>query len=361
MNKLDFGEHLKYYITHLEQQTSVLVFSFRFLPHFFYFRLIVACIVSTEWTIIEENGQKCLFKNIALFKFEGHIIGVAVTTSFIQVQIFKQGNGHLSGEITRKIKKTMEDVLEQLAKNFHKKTLYEIGYQCSKQNVTEGDALCFISEKELIGRGEFSCPNHGLEKHHIIKEKELLLFWKYDSDNIANQDDCTTNAPVGKLPNQNYYIFTQLIDIGRKSLQIYFDKIFPSKDIISIFMKNKVDMEHGKNKFNKDQLAILFAGNGTSPSSSAFDVTIMYKLLRYYGPNVQDPLVGWGNKPEVGKKSETDDVERIRYYRNMVVHQTDKTMEQEELDIFWKDLSQAIMRLSNGTLEKEIQALKMQK
>ncbi|XP_062567750.1 probable serine/threonine-protein kinase pats1 [Saccostrea cucullata] len=340
MNKLDFEENLKDYITTLEQKTSVLVFNFRFLPYFFYFRLIVACIVNTEWTVIEDNGQKCLFKNIALFLFEEHMIGVAVTTSAIQVQIFRQGNRQLSGEITMKIKKTMEDVLEQMTKNFHKKTLYEIGYQCSKQNVIEEDALCFISEKELIGRGEFSCPNHGLKNHHIIKEKKLLLFWKYDSDNKANPEDCTTNAPIGKLPTQNYDIFSQLIDIARKSLQIYFDKIFPSKDVVSIFTKNKVDMEHGQYKFNKDQLAILFPANGTSPSSSAFDVTIMYKLLRNYGPNVQDPLVGWGNKPEVGKKSETDDVERIRYYRNKFAHPTDKTMDQEELDIFWKDLSQ---------------------
>ncbi|XP_062569979.1 uncharacterized protein LOC134232014 isoform X2 [Saccostrea cucullata] len=360
MNKLDFGEHLKCYITHLEQKTSFLVFNFRFLPYFFYFRLIVACIVSTEWTIIEDNGQKCLFKNIALFKFKEHLIGVAVTTSTIQVQIFRQGIKQLIGEITRKIKKTMECILEHLTKNFHKKTLYEIGYQCSKQDVTEEDDLGFISEQKLVGRGEFSCPNHGLENYHVIKEKELLLFWKYDSENKANQEDCT-NAPVGKSPSQNYDKFTKLIDMARKSLQIYFDKIFPSKDIVSIFTKNKVDMEHGQYKFNKDQLVILFPTNGTSPSSSAFDVTIMYKLLRNYGLNVQEPLVGWGNKPEVGKKSETDDVERIRHYRNMVVHQTDKTMEQEELDIFWKDLSQAIMRLSDGTLEKEIKALKMQK
>ncbi|XP_062611349.1 uncharacterized protein LOC134273186 [Saccostrea cucullata] len=179
MNKLDFGEHLKSYVMQLEQKTCVLVFNFRFLPYFFYFRLIVACIVSTKWTVIEDNGQKCLFKNIALFTFKEHTIGVAVTTSTIQVQIFRQGNKQLSGEITMKIKKTMEDVLKQMTKNFHKKTLYEIGYQCSKQDVTEEDPLCFISEKELVGRGEFSCPNHGFKNHHEIKENDLLRFWKY--------------------------------------------------------------------------------------------------------------------------------------------------------------------------------------
>ncbi|XP_062607337.1 uncharacterized protein LOC134269137 isoform X1 [Saccostrea cucullata] len=182
MNKLDFEKKLKDYITKLDQKTSVLVFNFRFLPYFFYFRLIVACIVNTKWTVIEDNGQKCLFKNIALFKFEEHMIGVAVTTSTIQVQIFKQGNGHLKKEITMNIKQTIEDVLENLTKNFHKKTLYDIGYQCSKQDILEENATSFILEKDLVGRGEFSCPNHGLKNHHVINENDLLRFWRHGEE-----------------------------------------------------------------------------------------------------------------------------------------------------------------------------------
>ncbi|XP_062602037.1 uncharacterized protein LOC134263682 [Saccostrea cucullata] len=107
------------------------------------------------------------------------MIGVAVTTSTIQVQIFKQGNGQLIGEITRKIKKTIEDVLENLTKIFHKETLYDIGYQCSKQYILEENATSFILEKDLVGGGEFNCPNHGFKNHHVINKNDLLRFWKY--------------------------------------------------------------------------------------------------------------------------------------------------------------------------------------
>lgn len=85
-----------------------------------------------------------------------------------------------------------------------------------------------------------------------------------------------------------------------------------------------------------------FLADRSIPSSAAFDVTIMYKLLRNYGPNISPPSKGWGKKPDIGQKLPTDDVERIRLYRNEVEHKTPTTslMEKDDFELKWKDLSQ---------------------
>jgi hypothetical protein len=67
----------------------------------------------------------------------------------------------------------------------------------------------------------------------------------------------------------------------------------------------------------------------------------MYKLLRNYGPNLPPPTNGWGKKPDIGQKLPTDDVERIRLYRNEVVHKTRTTSvrEKDDIRLKWEDLS----------------------
>ncbi|XP_062596116.1 uncharacterized protein LOC134257528, partial [Saccostrea cucullata] len=182
MNKLEFTHELKSRVWSLEEKTSVLVFNFKFLPNFFYFRLVVALIVEeaedSKWTVIEDNGQKCLFKNVACFKHKEHIIILALQISSIQVQIFRMGENCLVSPITLNIRKKVEDVLKKLTKNFHKKTIYTVGFQCSTKNVLEECVTSFLPEEAICGKEKFSCPNHGLQNYHEIDPVDILCYWK---------------------------------------------------------------------------------------------------------------------------------------------------------------------------------------
>lgn len=98
-----------------------MVLQFQFLPFFFYCRLIVACIVGTEWEVVENDGTKSLFKNVAIFIYKNHLIVLVVTMSAIQVQIFHPQNEPIDPDIATNIKVTLENKLQFLKSTFHKK------------------------------------------------------------------------------------------------------------------------------------------------------------------------------------------------------------------------------------------------
>ncbi|XP_062584539.1 uncharacterized protein LOC134246228 [Saccostrea cucullata] len=153
-----------------------------------------------------------------------------------------------------------------------------------------------------------------------------------------------------------FQCFEKLTKIGREALQGYFDKVFPPAELFMLLQREKDNFHR---QLNKDQCDLLFPVDKSIPTSSTFDVTLMYKLLRNYGPNLPSPTKGWGKTPEPGQKSPTDDVERIRVYRNEVEHKTPATsvMEKEDCRVKWRDLCQAILRLSAGSLEQDIMNL----
>ncbi|XP_062570041.1 uncharacterized protein LOC134232096 [Saccostrea cucullata] len=177
-----------------------------------------------------------------------------------------------------------------------------------------------------------------------------------------DQDECTRLSEP-ELKKMNFKSFEKLTKIGRDALQLYFDRIFPPVDLVTTITTNKDNLQRGQYKMSQDQCTLLFPADKSIPTSSTFDVTIMYKLLRNYGPNLLAPTNGWGKKPEIEQKLPTDDVERIRIYRNEVEHktQTINVMEMDDFDLKWRDLSQAILRLSNGSLKQDIMSLRRQR
>ncbi|XP_061177441.1 uncharacterized protein LOC133186223 [Saccostrea echinata] len=209
------------------------------------------------------------------------------------------------------------------------------------------------------------CPNHELMNSHTLSESALLFYWNLDVLTESTDPDTLVESGVcgnlsgSKLKIYRFQCFEKLTKIGREALQRYFDKVFPPAELFMLVQKKKENLSR---QLNKDQFDLLFPVDKSIPTSSAFDVTIMYKLLRNYGPNLPTPTKGWGKQPEPGQKSETDDVERIRVYRNEVEHKTPaiSVMEKEDCRVKWRDLCQALLRLSEGSLEQDIMDLKHQ-
>ncbi|XP_062610473.1 probable serine/threonine-protein kinase pats1 [Saccostrea cucullata] len=372
MNKRAFGIKEEAYFQSLQTKTSVLVFRFQFLPFFLYYRLIVACLTRTneEWGTLEDNGL-CLYKNVACFAYKQHVVALAVNNSSIQLQIFQQTNCNVlvMKEVALKVRDTVESLLKDLLGNFHTRIdMYTVGYQCCKQEVFREHDDCFVEEKVIYKKGKIPCPRHGLINHHTLCESSLLVYWKLgvkaeisDLDDLLDQDECTRLSEP-ELRKLNFKTFKKLTKLGRDALQLYFDRLFPPVDLVTTLTTNKDNLKCGQYKMNEDQCTLLFPADKSIPTSSTFDITIMYKLLRNYGPYLLPPSNGWGKKPEIGQKLPTDDVERIRIYRNEMEHktQTSNVMEKDDFDLKWKDLSQAILRLSNGSLKQDIISLRRQ-
>lgn len=68
---------------------------------------------------------------------------------------------------------------------------------------------------------------------------------------------------------------------------------------------------------------IIQVNNAKASGYSAFDITLLYTLLRnYFKKSIQPPTKGWGKQkmPEQGQETEGDDIERIRLIRNKHNH-----------------------------------------
>lgn len=72
----------------------------------------------------------------------------------------------------------------------------------------------------------------------------------------------------------------------------------------------------------------------SSNSYDSFDISLIYKLLRQF-ELVSSPTKGWGNVPDKEDIQLSDDIERIRRYRNQLAHRRSSTMTKEEFDNYF--------------------------
>ncbi|XP_062620873.1 uncharacterized protein LOC134282481 [Saccostrea cucullata] len=195
MNRKDTTESQCYYIPSMNKsqfekgeqwtklnKTPILSFYFKtYLPHFFFFRLVVACFA------LLDTQAKEVYKNIAFFcgseKDEYHTVAIAVNKTSIQLQVLTPSGNDipLRTERTRDIRFKIEKKIAELTKTFHGNVDYEIGFPCSCENIliTEEDEKRFISEKELSEMyAEYPpCPRCKVHSDKRINKKELLEIW----------------------------------------------------------------------------------------------------------------------------------------------------------------------------------------
>ncbi|XP_062568848.1 probable serine/threonine-protein kinase pats1 [Saccostrea cucullata] len=67
MNRKEVECNLSNLIHNSHSKSSVLIYRFDFLPFFLFYRLIVACMQEDSWSVLQNNGISCLYKNAALF------------------------------------------------------------------------------------------------------------------------------------------------------------------------------------------------------------------------------------------------------------------------------------------------------
>ncbi|KAK3099972.1 hypothetical protein FSP39_012747, partial [Pinctada imbricata] len=98
--------------------------------------------------------------------------------------------------------------------------------------------------------------------------------------------------------------------------------------------------------------------NAEKDGYKAFDITLMYTLIRNFCTKLPFPTQGWGKIPHPNNKNLADDLERIRIIRNSFVHHvSDSRMEEREYQKIWTDLKQVAKRMEERSLGKYLEAL----
>lgn len=82
----------------------------------------------------------------------------------------------------------------------------------------------------------------------------------------------------------------------------------------------------------------------SSNSFDSFDISLIYKLLRQFSL-VPPPTKGWGNAPEKLDSKLADDIERIRHFRNQVVHRCSTNITKKEFDNYFDQFREIGQRM----------------
>ncbi|XP_062592845.1 uncharacterized protein LOC134254339 isoform X2 [Saccostrea cucullata] len=341
------------------EKSSVLCFRFTSFAMFVYYRLIAYCMSFLKWDVpSDKKGSQCLYHTAAIFETQNHTVVVGISDNDIQVQVLRSNNLH--PEVSCEIGRAIEIAFTELTKTFDEKKTFLKGYKCLNIFCSKGDTT-FIPENNVheIKDSVIQC-NCPIGKRHDIDVPWTLGFWKKAKEKDMDENRVVESIVSAQDSKRRYWEnFEKLTEISRDVLQNYFDNKLPPQDLKQVLTTHKDDMKKGPYRFGEDQLRILFPGDGSLATSSSFDVTIMYKLLRNYQG---DDSPWWGKTPRTEDINDINDIERIRDYRNKMKHAVSETkvLEKDVFEIYWLDLTQAVERLSMGKYRAAIEQLKSQ-
>lgn len=104
----------------------------------------------------------------------------------------------------------------------------------------------------------------------------------------------------------------------------------------------------GKSKLSHDQHVICYISPPGIPDYSRFDVTLLYKLIRNLCP-LPSPTQGWGNTPQATDTQISDDIERLRLFRNNYhAHAKSAAISDSVFEYIWKNLHDVITRIQTN-------------
>lgn len=100
------------------------------------------------------------------------------------------------------------------------------------------------------------------------------------------------------------------------------------------------------------------------PDYNSFDVTLLYTLIRNLC-SLPCPAQGWGKEPKATDTQMSDDVERLRLFRNNYhAHATSAEISENEFKDIWSNLKLVINRIQsyyNKDYEEELEKIKQLK
>ncbi|XP_056015202.1 uncharacterized protein LOC130052939 [Ostrea edulis] len=180
MNRVEFSEE-NLDVINRGDKTSVLIFHFKtYLPHFFFFRLVVSCL--EKWRALD---QEMFCKSAAFYKTGDytHCIAIAVNKTSILLQVFTPGKRRKlqTGKVVE-IRNEVEKFVAEITKTFHDQVCYEIGYSCEDVSITSVDENYFLPESEVLAfEDDVTCPKHVKAKSpHDVNRRDLIGCWRSD-------------------------------------------------------------------------------------------------------------------------------------------------------------------------------------
>ncbi|XP_056000008.1 uncharacterized protein LOC130048042 [Ostrea edulis] len=148
------------------------------------------------------------------------------------------------------------------------------------------------------------------------------------------------------LPEQQNFVRLSLacVDEIRKVLGDILHSQIPSENLLREIQANTTLLT-GHQKLTPEQLKLCYIPGPVVPDYRCFDITLLYKLIRYLCSTLQ-PTQGWGKKPHQTDIKLGDDIERLRLFRNDVVaHAQSSSVPDDVFNSKWNELRDAFNRI----------------
>ncbi|XP_076108013.1 uncharacterized protein LOC143076203 isoform X2 [Mytilus galloprovincialis] len=186
--------------------------------------------------------------------------------------------------------------------------------------------------------------------------KKRLSALEEDVDALKEKNSSTTHlldTMATEIPSEesNYIKISLLIlKISQHAVRLKFDTEFHPDCLQETLNRSsgKLRELQRMNRINQHQWTLLFPSKG-KPSSEKYDITLMINLIR----NLTDIQIS-SKLPLPTRVSVGDDLSRIQYYRNKIAHMDSFMIEDDDFNIYWEDIAQALHRLSGGSFNEEI-------
>ncbi|CAC5418977.1 unnamed protein product [Mytilus coruscus] len=224
----------------------------------------------------------------------------------------------------------------------------------------------FTQFKDIAGRletymgkltGEFVDKFIYLETCCMDEETSNMYIERLDRLKKSDEDSSSTthllDTMATEIPSEeSNYIKTSLLilNISQRVVRLKFDIEFHPDCLQETLNRSSGKLRYllRKNRINQHQWTLLFPPKG-KPSSEKYDITLMINLIR----NLTDIQIS-SELPLPTQVSVGDDLSRIHYYRNKIAHMDSFIIDDDDFNIYWEDIAQALRRLGGGSFNGEI-------
>ena len=156
----------------------------------------------------------------------------------------------------------------------------------------------------------------------------------------------TALVPSPSHEKDNFFrLSTLLIDGGTKLLREVFNHIHAPTSLPTV-LANPTTIIDLRKALTKSEMKKLYLPGGGFGTSEDLDVTLLFKLLKSM-LRLARPFSGWDKLPDPAHQGQTDDLVRIKFYRNQTyAHVKEMKLDDVEFQQIWDELSSAMIRLA---------------
>ena len=152
---------------------------------------------------------------------------------------------------------------------------------------------------------------------------------------------------------RNFQRLSRLLIAGGTSvLREVLDSILSPSTLPTVLRVPGVQAQLKGARLTRPQWDCLYPAPGRYGKSSDFDITLLFRLLRQIC-GLPSPSLGWNELPAAADQTMSDDLARVKFYRNTVYGHVSEAMEisGDEFNDLWAKISGALIRLANHISE----------